>query len=461
MLDTHDWTGLFDADLNDVDPAIGGLIAQEAARNNATLNLIASESYCPRATLQAEASILVTKNATGYPDARAVGGCEYINAIERLAQARAFALFQAEHANVQALSSTIGNIAVLRGLLQPGDSILSMGDSAGGHHSHGARYHVSGHDYAATRFGVDEAKGGIDLDAVRAQARALRPRIIIAGSTAYPRAIDFRGLRAIADEVGALLFADLAHVAGLVVAGLHDNPVPYADVATTSTHKTLCGPRTGGLLLCRAGLAEQIDVALFPGMQGAPGAHIIAARAVLFDLVARPAFTALMRAVVRNARVFAEALAEAGLPLYLGGTDTHMVVVDLRDDRALDGRAIEQLLEAHGLVCNAVSLPARAGVRGRAGLRLGSTAMTIRGLDAAGFRSVARLIAEIVAVPDGPINTRVCREVATLAAACPVPAGSMAAGPMSAGSIPAGSVPAGSMPAGSVPAGSAAAGSTG
>ncbi len=425
MLDDHDWTGLFDAGLNAADPEIGGLIEQEVTRNNATINLIASESYCPRATLQAEASILVTKNATGYPGTRAVGGCEPINAIERLAQARACALFQAEHANVQALSSTIGNIAVLRGVLQPGDKILSMGESAGGHHSHGARYHVSGHDYASTRFGVDEAKGGIDLDALRDQARTLRPRIIIAGSTAYPRAIDFRGLRAIADEVGALLFADLAHVAGLVVTGLHENPVPYADVATTSTHKTLCGPRTGGLLLCRAGLAEQIDAALFPGMQGAPGAHIIAARAVLFHLVACPEFAALMRAVVRNARAFAEALAEAGLTLYLGGTDTHMVVIDLRDDRALDGRAMEQLLEAHGLVCNAVSLPLRAGCTGRAGLRLGTTAMTIRGLDAAGFRSVAKFIAAIVAEPRGPVDARISREVAALAAACPVPAGSI------------------------------------
>jgi glycine hydroxymethyltransferase len=179
------------------------------------------------------------------------------------------------------------------------------------------------------------------------------------------------------------------------------------------------------LLLCRAGLAEQIDAALFPGMQGAPGAHIIAARAVLFHLVARPEFAALMRAVVRNARAFAEALAEAGLTLYLGGTDTHMVVVDLRDDRALDGRAMEQMLEAHGLVCNAVSLPARAGCSGRAGLRLGTTAMTIRGLDAAGFRTVAKLIAAIVADPSSPVDVRISREVAALAAACPVPAGSI------------------------------------
>ena len=425
MLDNLEWHGLFNTDLLHADPKIGTLIDREVARNNATLNLIASESYCPQATLQAEASILVTKNATGYPESRAVGGCEHINAIERLAQARACALFHAEHANVQALSSTIGNIAVLRGLLRPGDTILHLAETAGGHHSHGAAYHTSGKDYRAVSFGVDEARGGFDLDAVRTQARTVRPRIIIAGSTAYPRAINFRGLRAVADEVGALLFADIAHVAGLVVAGLHENPVPYADVATTSTHKTLCGPRTGGLLLCKAGLAEAIDVALFPGMQGAPGAHIIAARAVLFDLAARPAFATLMRAVVRNADAFAEELLEAGMSLYLGGTDTHMVVIDLRN-AAIGGRTAERSLEAHGLVCNAVQLPEREGTAGRAGLRLGTTAMTIRGMDEIGFRQVARLVAGILRTHDDTPDARACGEIAELAKRCPVPAGAQA-----------------------------------
>lgn len=422
MLDDQDWNGLFDADLRHADAPIAALIDQECARNNATLNLIASESYCPRATLEAEASILVTKNATGYPESRAVAGCEYVNAIETLAQARARALFGAEHANVQALSSTIGNIAVLRGLLQPGDTILHLAEAAGGHHSHGAAYHASGTDYCSVSFGVDEARGGFDFDALRAQARAVRPRMVIAGSTAYPRAIDFRGLRAIADEVGALLFADLAHVAGLVVTGLHENPVPYADVATTSTHKTLCGPRTGGLLLCKARLAEAIDTALFPGMQGAPGAHIIAARAVLFDLAARPAFGALMRAVLRNARALADAMLEAGLPLYLGGTDTHMVVVDLRD-AAIGGRAAERRLEAHGVVSNAVQLPERPGAPGRAGLRLGSTAMTIRGMEEAGFRQLAPLIASVLRARDDTPDDHVRSRVADLAHRHPVPAG--------------------------------------
>lgn len=420
MPDDGAWRAMFEMPLAEADPAMAALIQSEEKRNSATVNLIASESYCPRATLEAEASILVTKNASGYPESRAVGGCEYVNAIERLAQQRARTLFGAEHANVQALSSTIGNIAVLRGLLEPGDKILSMAESAGGHYSHGARYHASGHDYEAARFGVDEAIGGIDFGALREQARAFRPRMIIAGSTSCPRAIDFAGLRAVADEVGALLFVDIAHVSGLVAAGLHANPVPAADVATTSTHKTLCGPRTGGVLMCRSEHAPAVDAALFPGMQGAPGAHIMAARAVLFDIARGPAFAALMRSVVANAAHFAEALLSHGLDLYLGGTDTHMVVIDLRRQE-VDGNAVARRLEAHGLVCNAVALPARPGDAGRAGLRLGTTAMTIRGLGIDGFAAVARCIAVILARAADNVADPAASEVARLAGSCPVP----------------------------------------
>jgi glycine hydroxymethyltransferase len=316
--------------LDMVDSGLSRLIGQEERRQNETVNLIASESYCPRATLEAEASILVSKNATGYPGRRAVAGCEIMDDIERLAQQRALALFGGEHANVQALSSTIANIAVLRGLLKQGACILALDEVAGGHHSHGAEYHLSGQDYRLTRFGLDETAGTIDLDELRRTASRLRPAMIIAGSTACPRAIDFAGLAAVARDVGALLVADIAHVAGLVAAGLHDNPTACADVVTTSTHKTLCGPRTGGLILSRAAYAEKIDRALFPGLQGAPGAHIIAARAALFAWASRPEFRALMQAVLDNARVLADGLREAGCRLYLGGTDTHMIVIDLR-----------------------------------------------------------------------------------------------------------------------------------
>ena len=234
----HPWSALFADALPQADHEMAALVASEAARNAATVNLIASESYCPRATIDAEASMLVNKNASGYPGRRDVAGCEIVDSIERLACTRARRLFGAEHANIQSVASTLANVAVLRALLHPGDRILSLGGTAGGHHSHGDGHHISGQDYEVEHFGVDEAAGGIDVDAVRAKLRAFAPKIVIVGSTAYPRAIDFAALAEAAHEAGALFFADIAHVAGLVVAGLHDNPTSYSDVVTTSTHKT-------------------------------------------------------------------------------------------------------------------------------------------------------------------------------------------------------------------------------
>ncbi|KZD09747.1 serine hydroxymethyltransferase [Oceanibaculum pacificum] len=416
------WSADFAADLTTADPRIQRLIAAEETRNNGTVNLIASESYCPKATVEAEASILVNKNATGYPAERNVAGCQVINEIEELACARALALFGAEHANIQALSSTIANIAVLRGLLKQGDTILSLRESAGGHHSHGARYHVSGQDYKVVGFGVDEAVGAIDLEAVLKKARAERPAMIVAGSTAYPRAIDFKGLRRIADEVGALFFADIAHVAGLVVTGLHENPAPYADVVTTSTHKTFCGPRTGGLILSRKAHAAAVDDALFPGMQGAPGAHIIAGRAVLFDIVSRPGFKALMTRVLENAQHLAKAVLDTGIPLYLGGTDTHMVVADLRK-LDVSEVALDRVLEEHNILCNRITLPIRDGDASRVGLRLGSNAMTIRGMDAEGLATAAQAIASIVRRPDRALDAGLAKRMRALGDAYPVPLG--------------------------------------
>ena len=420
------WSALFAEALPHADREMAELVAGEAARNAATVNLIASESYCPRATIDAEASMLVNKNASGYPGRRDVAGCEIVDRIERLACARARRLFGADHANVQSTASTVANVAVLRALLEPGDRILSLGGTAGGHHSHGDGHHVSGQDYEVEHFGVDETAGGIDVDAVRKRLRAFAPKIVIVGSTAYPRAIDFASLAQAAHETGTRFFADIAHVAGLVVAGLHDNPVPYSDVVTTSTHKTLCGPRTGGLVLCRAAVAQPIDDAIHPGLQGAPGAHIIAGRAVLLELVGRPAFRTLMQAVVDNARALAEALREQGLPLYLGGTDTHMVVVDLgSDDRSAS--AITARLEAHGLLVNPCALPARREGARRRGLRLGTTAMTIRGMDAEPFAEVADLLARLVSAPsDAPLDAAAEKRIAELAMAFPIPDGMMA-----------------------------------
>ena len=390
---------LFGMPLGAVDGPLAALIAAEEARNLDTINLIASESYCPRATLEAEASILVSKNVYGYPGRRGVAGCGVFDEIERLAVSRACALFGAGQANVQALSSTIANIAVLRALLRPGQTILSFEETAGGHHSHGAPYHLSGRDYRVVAFGVDETHGRLDLDTARRLALEHRPALIVAGSTSFPRAIDFAGLAETAREVGASLFADIAHVSGLVAAGLHPNPTGCADVVTTSTHKTLCGPRTGGLVLTRSPeIAEAVDAELFPGLQGAPGAHIIAGRAALFGIAMRAEFAQLMRSVVENARSFAAALAEQGLDLFVGGTETHMVVVDLRG-RDVDGLAVERALEAHGILANRVTLPARARDRSRVGLRVGTTAMSIRGFGREAFRETAHLIAEIVGAP--------------------------------------------------------------
>ena len=422
----HPWSALFADALPQVDREMADLVAGEAARNAATVNLIASESYCPRATIDAEASMLVNKNAGGYPGRRDVAGCEIVDRIERLACARARRLFGAEHANIQSVASTLANVAVLRALLDRGDRILSLGGTAGGHHSHGDGHHISGQDYEVEHFGVDETAGGIDVDSVRTRLRAFAPKIVIVGSTAYPRAIDFASLAEATHEAGALFFADIAHVAGLVVAGLHDNPAPYSDVVTTSTHKTLCGPRTGGLVLCRAALAEPIDDAIHPGLQGAPGAHIIAGRAVLLELVARPAFGTLMQAVVDNARAFAEALRDQGMALYLGGTDTHMVVVDLGNE-GRSARAITARLEAHGLLVNPCALPAQCEGGRRRGLRLGTTAMTIRGMDEESFSVVADLLTDLVSAPaDAPLDEGAARRITELAMEYPIPDGMIA-----------------------------------
>jgi glycine hydroxymethyltransferase len=419
----NDGRGLFAAPVESADPEMAALLSDEWKRQATTVNLIASESYCPRATIDAESSILVNKNATGYPGTREVAGCAVVDTIERLAVERARRLFGAEHANVQALASTVANVAVLRGLLKPGDTILSLDALAGGHHSHGAPVHVSGQDYRVVTFGIDEDSNGIDPLAVRRLAEQVRPRMIIAGSTAYPRAIDFGALRTVADSVGALLFADIAHVAGLVVAGLHCNPTPDADVVTTSTHKTLCGPRTGGLVLAKRIHAKAIDAAIFPGIQGAPGAHIIAGRAVLFELVGREEFRELMRAVVTNARTLAAALVDHGLSLYTGGTDTHMVVIDLRTE-GWDGRAIERVLESYGILSNATNLPLRRGARGQTGLRLGTTAMTIRGMDEMDFRAVGTTLATILRLgTDRLVDRGLHQGITKLAEEHPIPSG--------------------------------------
>lgn len=410
---------LFCEPLAAADPAVAGLIGEEEVRNASTVNLIASESYCPRATVEAEASLLVNKNVYGYPDARGVAGCGVFDGIERLAQARARSLFGAEHANVQSLSSTIGNIAVFRALVPAGGTVLAFDEAAGGHHSHGSPGHISGRDFRIVRFGADEAAGTPDWAAAARLAAEHRPALVVAGATSFPRAIDFAPAAEIAASAGARLFADIAHVSGLVATGLHPNPVPLADVVTTSTHKTLCGPRTGGLVLARGALGPLVDAEIFPGLQGAPGAHIIAARAVLFGIVGTPAFRQLMERVRANAARLAEALRREGVELYLGGTDTHMVVLDLRRGGGSDG--LEHHLERHGLLGNAVPLPADPTSGGRGAFRVGTTAMTVRGIGGEAIGEIARILAQLVRTPGE--DPHAAARLAEIAAAHPIPAG--------------------------------------
>ena len=265
------WNSLFTRSIEESDPEIAGLLRRQEEQNTNTINLVASESYCPRATVEAEASVLINKNPSGYPPRHDIGGSEIMNKIEELAIDRAKRLFGAEHANIQALSSTIANIAVIRALVQPGGRILAFDMAAGGHKSHGGANHISGQDYEVRTFGIDEESGKIDLATARKLAEAFEPHIIIAGSSNYPYRIDFEALHGIGRDAGALLFADIAHVSGLIIAGLHWNPTPSYDVVTTSTHKTFCGPRTGGLVLCKARYAEAIDSTIAPGLQAAGG----------------------------------------------------------------------------------------------------------------------------------------------------------------------------------------------
>lgn len=414
------WTTLFTTPLAEADPEIHGLVGKQEALNRDTVNLVASETYCPLSTLQAEASAVINKNASGYPPRSGMGGAEVIDAIEHIAVERAKRLFGAEHANIQSLSSTVANSAVVRALLRPGDRILSFAMDAGGHVSHGGDGHISGQDYTVRTFGVDEATGAPDYATAEDLCRSWRPNMIIAGASSYPNEIDFARLGAMGRDVGALLFADIAHVSGLIIAGIHKNPVPFADVVTTSTHKTFCGPRTGGLVLCKARYAEAIDAAIAPGLQAAPGAHIIAARAVLFDLAARPAFRDLMQAIVANARILAEALRSLGVPLFAGGTESHMVVLDLRRS-GWTGPALIRHLMRHELAANTTGLPVLEGDTSRLGLRIGSAPMTVRGMDADGFGAVAETLARLLDMAEDETNAALGERIRDLARSHPPP----------------------------------------
>jgi glycine hydroxymethyltransferase len=386
--------------LADVDPEVADAVAGELQRQQSTLELIASENFVPLAVLEAAGSVLTNKYAEGYPGARYYGGCEYVDVTEQLAIDRAKALFGAEHANVQPHAGAQANAAVYHALLEPGDTMLGMALAHGGHLTHGMKKNVSGRLYNVVAYEVDRETSLIDMDALARLAREHRPKLILAGWSAYPRQLDFRRFREIADEVGALLMVDMAHFAGLVAAGLHPDPVAHgADVVTTTTHKTLCGPR-GGMILCQERYAKAIDSAVFPGQQGGPLQHVIAAKAVALRIAAGEEFRERQRRTLENAAALAEALSHAGhgVRVLTGGTDVHLLLADLRDSE-LSGLDAENRLHDVRITVNRNAVPFDPRPpRVTSGLRIGSPALTTRGLGRDDFSEIG----EIIGVALGP-----------------------------------------------------------
>lgn len=390
----HD--GYFAAAPDSADPVIARLIAHEERRQRESVELVASENFVSRAVLSAQGSAFTNKTVVGYPGRRFHAGAEWADELERLAIERACAAFSCRFANVQPHSGIQANLAVFRALLSPEDVVLSMSGQAGGHFSHGGGSNLSGAMAKAAFYGVSRESGLIDYDEVRHLAEAHRPKLIVAGGAAYPRAIDFAALRAIADSVGARLLVDIAHFAGLVVAGVHPHPFPFADIVTTTTYKSLRGARGGLILTNDEALAATLEKALSPGVQGSPLLHAIAGKAVCLGEVLRPEFRAYGRAVLDNARAFADELAANGIPVLTGGTDTPLVVADLRS-LGLRGQAMVESLDRAGITCNRCEIPFDdTDPAQTAGLRFGLSACTTRGLGLDGSREIARWIAELL-----------------------------------------------------------------
>jgi glycine hydroxymethyltransferase len=385
--------------LKQTDPAIHRLLVAEADRQEHQLEMIASENFVSQAVLQAMGSVLTNKYAEGYPGKRYYGGCEVVDEVEKLAQERLLSLFGAEHANVQPHSGAQANMAVYFALLEPGDTLLGMNLSEGGHLTHGSPVNFSGRLYNVAAYGVRPDDHRIDYAALRDQAMQVRPKVIVAGASAYPRQIDFEVFGEIAQECGAKLFVDMAHIAGLVATGHHPNPVPFADVVSSTTHKTLRGPR-GGLILCRAEHAKAIDKQIFPGIQGGPLMHVIAAKAVAFEEALRPEFSDYSGRVIANARALGEGLAERGFTLVSGGTDNHLLLVDLRS-KGVTGKVAEKSLDRAGITVNKNTVPGETeSPFVTSGIRIGTPALTTRGLGTAEMATIAALIDRVVTAPD-------------------------------------------------------------
>ncbi len=377
------------------DPEIGEAMEKELQRQRRNLELIASENIVSPAVMAAMGTILTNKYAEGYPGKRYYGGCQEVDVVENIARERACRLFGAQHANVQAHSGAQANQAAYFALLEPGDTVLGMNLSHGGHLTHGSPVNFSGKLYHFVPYGVDEQTGYIDYDQLEALAKEHRPKLIVAGASAYPREIRFDRLREIADACGAKLMVDMAHIAGLVAAGLHQSPVPYADVVTSTTHKTLRGPR-GGLILCREEYAKAIDKAIFPGSQGGPLMHIIASKAVCFGEALRPEFKAYQQQICQNAQALANGLLARGLKLVSGGTDNHLMLLDLRES-GITGKELEHRLDEVYITANKNTIPGEPlSPFVTSGLRLGTPAVTSRGLKEADMTLIAGFIADVV-----------------------------------------------------------------
>ncbi len=406
--------------LRQIDPEVAAAIEAEVARQEQTLVLIASENYVSRAVLEATGSVFTNKYAEGYPGRRYYGGCENTDTVERLAIDRARRLFGSEHANVQPHSGSQANMAVYLAALKPGDAILGMDLSHGGHLTHGHPLNFSGRYFRIVPYGVDRDTERLDYEALERLAREHRPRLIVVGASAYARVIDYARVRRIADEVSALVLADIAHVAGLIAAGIHPSPVPHADFVTTTTHKTLRGPR-GAIILCREKYAREIDSAVFPGVQGGPLVHVTAAKAVAFQEAMTEEFKVYQRQTVDNAADLAAALGAGGLRIVSGGTDTHLFLVDLRP-RRLTGRAVEQRLEKLGIALNKNTIPfdlEKPMIC--SGVRIGTPSVTSRGMGRAQMKEIASLILEALeAEPEARRDAALRERVRVLCAAHPI-----------------------------------------
>ncbi|MFL5761696.1 MAG: serine hydroxymethyltransferase [Thermomicrobiales bacterium] len=407
--------------LRQTDPAVAATIHGEGARQRDGIELIASENFTSASVLRAVGSVLTNKYAEGYPGKRYYGGCRFVDDVENLARDRATALFGAEHANVQPHSGANANMATYLALMDPGDRILGLSLQEGGHLTHGLGVNFSGRLFEAHFYGVDPQSGLIDFDNVLTIAKEVRPKGIIAGASAYSRTIDFARFRGIADEVGAFLFADIAHPAGLIAAGFHPSPIQHAHVTMTTTHKTLRGPR-GGMILTNEEYAKAIDKTVFPGLQGGPLMHVIAGKAVAFGEALQPEFKDYARRVVDNAKSLAEGLTQGGLPIISGGTDTHLMLVDV-GALGLSGKQAERVLERVGITVNKNTIPGDTRPPTQAsGIRVGSPAVTTRGFGEDEMNRIARLICDVLNAPeDERILSRAADEVQVMTARFPVP----------------------------------------